>query len=226
MFSRLVYCSVWGMEIVTVIGSTQTPNLPRCGRAKATLRCNMLCDVATRRAVFQTGTDTAGLALCPWPRSLPASSYLDVAAEHHSLRPRSALELQLDKTMSRVVEGTTLRMGSIDHTRSVPLESAHDGPPPTWACMTERFADGICDCECGAYDPDCRTPSQVHFTAAPHSLPRHNAIMPIVRLAGERLLTGLVMHNRREMLDLAGHFGANYGAQKHGSFSKCHIGSA
>ncbi len=31
-----------------------------------------------------------------------------------------------------------------------------EGVPPDWSCKPEYYADGeACDCECGAYDPDC-----------------------------------------------------------------------
>jgi hypothetical protein len=34
-------------------------------------------------------------------------------------------------------------------------------PPPSWYCEPEAFASGgPCDCECGAFDPDCTLPSR------------------------------------------------------------------
>merc|ERR1711874_910717 len=36
--------------------------------------------------------------------------------------------------------------------------------PLGWQCSIERFKDGVCDCECGIWDPDCE-PSSVQVGA-------------------------------------------------------------
>ena len=73
-----------------------------------------------------------------------------------------------------------MRMGSIDHSQPVnsvrsEVADPSDGPPPSWACIVERFADGVCDCECGAYDPDCDMPSsKVELASSLECLPASN----------------------------------------------------
>lgn len=35
------------------------------------------------------------------------------------------------------------------------MAAAQAGPPEEWTCEAAQFADGTCDCGCGAVDDDC-----------------------------------------------------------------------
>jgi hypothetical protein len=46
------------------------------------------------------------------------------------------------------------------HAQGCDLCTGEDGQPIEcrWTCAAERMADGVCDCGCGALDPDCADP--------------------------------------------------------------------
>ncbi len=62
-------------------------------------------------------------------------------------------------------------------------------PPSTWRCDDEAFRDGAsCDCECGAWDPDCGT-GEACLPGDIHCIPAPTEPLPVANCMAEEVCT-------------------------------------
>merc|ERR1712072_1291573 len=107
---------------------------------------------ATTRVVDLVITDVSTTALPSSPRDAEQiSTFQEETIYRNTAADLRRLSEEVIGNASRLTAGTNLSLTETISIKQAPIE-----PIPGWTCNSTMYADGsFCDCNCGAWDPDC-----------------------------------------------------------------------
>merc|ERR1712072_821513 len=122
---------------------------------------------ATTRVVDLVITDVSTTALPSSPREAEQiSTFQEETIYRNTAADLRRLSEEVIGNASRLTAGTNLSLTETISIKQAPIE-----PIPGWTCNSTMYADGsFCDCNCGAWDPDCDLDQPQH-RGCPTTLP-------------------------------------------------------
>merc|ERR1712072_1287856 len=107
---------------------------------------------ATTRVVDLVITDVSTTAMPSSPREAEQiSTFQEETIYRNTAADLRRLSEEVIGNASRLTAGTNLSLTETISIKQAPIE-----PIPGWTCNSTMYADGsFCDCNCGAWDPDC-----------------------------------------------------------------------